>query len=205
MPGALREALADVRHTVAVPLIYAGEVVAVLVLSRRRDQPFGSEEVDTLMQLGGPAALAIRNSYLYAQTEEASRVKTDFLDMAAHELRTPLTVISGYLAILREGAFGPMPDSWVEPLRILDAKAAELRRLVDDLLLAARLETGRLETAMEPVDLRDTVRLAARSAEGVPEAGLPEEKVLGRGAREQLGRLVDHLVHNALAYGREDV
>ena len=205
MPPDRRRALADMRHTATVPLVYGGEVIAVLVLSRRLDQQFGPEEVDTLMLLGGPAALALRNSYLYASTEEASRVKTDFLDMAAHELRTPLTVISGYLSILREGAFGPAPSPWAEPLRILDAKANELRRLVDDLLLAARLETGRLETGLELVDLRDVVEQVAQAADVMPELMLPEDAVMVRGDREQLSRLLEHLVTNALAYAREAV
>ena len=205
MPPDRRRALSEMRHTATVPLVYGGEVIAVLVLSRRRDRQFGPEEVDTLMLLGGPAALALRNSYLYASTEEASRVKTDFLDMAAHELRTPLTVISGYLSILREGAFGPAPAPWAEPLRILDAKANELRRLVDDLLLAARLETGRLETGLELVDLRDVVEQVAQAADVMPELMLPEDAVMVRGDREQLSRLLEHLVTNALAYAREAV
>jgi signal transduction histidine kinase len=203
MPPKIQRALGDVTHTASVPLIYGGEVIAVLVLSRRRDQPFGQEEVDTITLLGGPAALALRNSYLHARTEEASRVKTDFLDMAAHELRTPLTVISGYLSILREGAFGPAPPRWDDPLRILDAKAAELRRLVDDLLLAARLETGRLEGMSQPIDLREVVEQSAQAADDVPELLLPEDPVVISGDREQVGRLVDQLVNNALAYGRE--
>jgi len=203
LPVNLQRALGDITHTATVPLVYGGEVIAVLVLSRRRDQPFGQEEVGTITLLGGPAALALRNSYLHARTEEASRVKTDFLDMAAHELRTPLTVISGYLSILREGAFGPAPPRWHEPLRILDLKAAELRRLVDDLLLAARLETGRLEGMSQPIDLREVVEQAAQAADDVPELRLPEDPVVVSGDREQVSRLVDHLVNNALAYGRE--
>jgi PAS domain S-box-containing protein len=203
MPAKLQRALGDVTYTATMPLVYGGEVIAVLVLSRRRDQAFGQEEVDTITLLGGPAALALRNSYLHARTEEASRVKTDFLDMAAHELRTPLTVISGYLSILREGAFGPAPPRWDDPLRILDVKAAELRRLVDDLLLAARLETGRLEGLTQPIDLREVAEQAAQSADDVPELQLPEDPVVVSGDREQVSRLVDQLVNNALAYGRE--
>ncbi len=203
MPPDRRRALGGVRHMAAVPLVHGGEVIAVLVLSRRRDQQFGPEEVDTLMLLGGPAALALRNAYLYARTEEASRVKSDFLDMAAHELRTPLTVISGYLSILREGAFGPSPAAWNEPLRILDAKASELRRVVDDLLLAARLETGRLETTFAPLDLREVIEQVAQGVAVTPELALPEDAVMVRGDHDQLIRLIDHLVTNALVYHRQ--
>jgi signal transduction histidine kinase len=203
MSPEIRKALGDVTHTATVPLLYGGEVIAMLVLSRRRDQPFGKEEVDTITLLGGPAALALRNSYLHARTEEASRVKTDFLDMAAHELRTPLTVISGYLSILREGAFGPAPPRWDDPLRILDQKAAELRRLVDDLLLAARLETGRLDASPQPIDLREIVEQSAQATDDAPELLLPQDPVVVSGDREHVSRLVDQLVNNALAYARE--
>jgi two-component system phosphate regulon sensor histidine kinase PhoR len=203
LPERLRELLHDVHHIAAVPLVQGGEVLAVLVVSRRRDRPFGQEERDTMMVLAGPAALAVRNSHLYARTQEASRVKTDFLDMAAHELRAPLTVITGYLSILQEGAFGPAPAAWEEPLGILDWKAAELRRLVDDLLLATQLDTGRLDTVLAPVDVCQVARQTVRSAMGEPELVTPQEPVMVLGDRDQLGRLLDQLVNNALAYSRE--
>lgn len=203
VPADLNKALRDLRHTCTVPLVHGGEVTAVLALGRRHDPPFGSDEANTLMLLGGPAALALHNSFLFQRTEEASRVKTDFLDMAAHELRTPLTVISGYLSVLREGAFGAAPKEWNYALQILETKSAELRRLVDDLLLAARLETGRLDSAMQAVDLREVARQAAGEANDPLELDLGDEPVVVRGDREQLVRLVGQLVNNALAYGRD--
>ncbi|HZV52549.1 MAG TPA: ATP-binding protein [Candidatus Dormibacteraeota bacterium] len=205
LPEVLQRSMADVRHTMTVPLLHAGHVAAVLLLCRRHELPFGSEDRSALEMLSGPAILALRNALLFARTEEASRVKTDFLDMAAHELRTPLTVINGYLSILLGGALGPIPPAWEEPLRILDAKSAELRRLVDDLLLAARLETGRLNSVQEPVDLRDLAREVAQAAGEVPELVLPPVPVVVRGDRDQLTRLLGHLVSNALAYGRDGV
>lgn len=205
MPPALRRALSDVRHTATLPLSYAGDVVAILVLSRRRDIPFSREDVETLRLLAGPAALALRNSFLYAQTHEAGRVKSDFLDMAAHELRAPLTVIGGYLSMLREDAFGPAPASWSAPLETLELKVAELTRLVDDLLTAARLETGRLNSVIEPVDL---VEVAVQVAESAPEpvqVVAPERPLDVLIDRIQLMRIVEHLVGNAIAYRRVDV
>jgi PAS domain S-box-containing protein len=203
MPGELRRALHGVRHTVAVPLVQGGEVMAVLVLCRRQRPPFSPDDVQTLVQLGGPAALALHNSYLYSRTEEAGRFKTEFLDMAAHELRTPLTVISGYLSVLRDGTYGPPPPNWAAYLQILEAKAAELRRLVDDLLLAARLDTGRLTSRMEPHDLREVVREGIASVAAEPELELPDEPVPVRCDREQLSRVVAHLVVNAFRYVRD--
>lgn len=201
MPPVLREALAGVRHTATVPLLHGGDVVAILVLSRRGDPAFGREDLEALRLLGGPAALALRNSFLYAQTEEASRVKSDFLDMAAHELRAPLTVIAGYLSMLREDTLGPLPPSWLEPLRTLEHKVGELNRLVEDLLMGARLDTGRLNSTITAVDL-------VAAAEKVAGDGGPETMVTADGPvlvhadRAHVTRIVQHLVANALAYGR---
>jgi PAS domain S-box-containing protein len=202
MPPALRQSLEDVRHTATMPLLYGGEVVAILVLSRRADPPFGREEVETLRLLSGPAALALRNSFLYAQTHEAGRVKSDFLDMAAHELRSPLTVIGGYLSMLREEAFGPAPASWALPLQALDLKVAELARLVEDLLMAARLETGRLASVIEAVDLGAAAHEVAAGAREPVLVTAPEAPVRALTDRLQLYRILEHLVGNALAYAR---
>jgi signal transduction histidine kinase len=204
MPATLRRALTEVRHTATLPLSYGGEVVAILVLSRRADSPFSKEEVETLRLLAGPAALALRNSFLYAQTHEAGRVKSDFLDMAAHELRAPLTVIGGYLSMLREDAFGPAPPSWSAPLEALELKVAELTRLVDDLLMAARLETGRLASVTEAVDLTAAAAQVAGSHREQVRVVAPEEPVRVFIDRLQLLRIIEHLVSNGLAYTRAD-
>lgn len=202
LPSPLRESLALVTHTITVPLILGGEAMAVLVLSRRGDLHFGPAEIDTLRLLASVAVLTLRNAWLFAETQEAARLKSDFLNMAAHELRTPLTVISGYLSLLREGSFGRAPASWHGPLNVLASMTTELLRLVEDLLLAARLETGRLPSLMESIDLRDLVRLAAQPFAAATVLELPETPVMIRGDRDQIGRLLGQLVTNALAYDR---
>ena len=83
-------------------------------------------------------------SELFVAAQESSRTKSEFLNMAAHELRTPLSVISGYLSLLVEGSLGAGPPSWQMPLEMLSAKAGELNRIVDDLLLASRMDVGSL-------------------------------------------------------------
>src|SRR5204862_459714 len=79
---------------------------------------------------------------LFEEAQEASRAKSEFLNLAAHELRTPLSVVAGYASMLVDGSLGDVPEMWRRPLGILNGKAAELNRLVDELLLAARIETG---------------------------------------------------------------
>jgi signal transduction histidine kinase len=205
-----QQALADIRHRVAVPLLFGGEVAALLVLSRRQDLPFGVPDLATLQLIGNVAILALRNARVFSEVEAASRAKGDFLNLAAHELRTPLSVVAGYLSILQDGSLGAAPPTWRRPIDMLVEKTAELRDLVDDLLLASRLEAGSIPKAVQRIDLRLVVRDAVLRAD--PRARLLKasvtEELPGRPVSvdadpDHLGRILDNLINNALTYGGE--
>ena len=153
-----RETHTGVRHTAIIPLVLGGKVGAILMLIRRTDSPFAKEDIELLQLIGNAAAVALRNAELYGKAHDLSRTKSDFMNLAAHELRTPLSVISGYLSMLRDGTFGPGPSTWAHPLSVLSGKTSELGELVEDLLVAARLEAGTMPTAVSEFDLRSSVR-----------------------------------------------
>jgi signal transduction histidine kinase len=146
-------------------------------------------------------------SELFEVAQESSRTKSEFLNMAAHELRTPLSVISGYLSLLVEGSLGAAPPAWQVPLEMLSAKAGELNRIVDDLLLASRMDVGSLFEHSAVFDLRDAARAALTRAE--PRALLlnaeivvdtPAEPILVAADPDHVGRILDNLINNALTY-----
>lgn len=89
--------------------------------------------------------------------EEASRLKSAFLSMATHELRTPLTIISGYVELLAESAKVHLTADEQEFLEAAQAGARTLAALVDDLLDMARIEAGRMDLMIRPVDVAETV------------------------------------------------
>ena len=88
--------------------------------------------------------------------EEASRLKSAFLSMATHELRTPLTIISGYVELLTESA-ARLTAEEREFLDMTQTSTRALVGLVDDLLDLARIEAGRLELVIRPVDVGETI------------------------------------------------
>ena len=144
---------------------------------------------------------------LLLQAEAASVSKSDFLNMAAHELRTPLSVLHGYLSMLQDGTFGEPPPDWRRVLDVLNVKAGELNKIVDDLLTASRLETGTMGGSSSELDLvavaRGAIeRAAARAdmlqAELTLEA--PPGPVLVHADTIQLARIADNLINNALTY-----
>src|SRR6476646_5869220 len=51
-----------------------------------------------------------------AELERQSKIKAEFISIAAHELRTPLTSIVGYLDLFSEGRFGELPPLMVRPM-----------------------------------------------------------------------------------------
>lgn len=144
---------------------------------------------------------------LYFQAQEASRAKSEFLNMAAHELRTPLSVIRGYLSMLLEGIFAGLPEHERSALEIMDAKGTELNAIVDSLLTAARIDEARVPVAVDTVDLGEAVREAILRAEGrrvLLDAEItcvgPEHRALVTADPTHVARILDNLLNNALTY-----
>jgi len=95
------------------------------------------------------------------ELQRLSDTKSRFVSIAAHELRSPLTTISGYLEMLLEGDLGDLADVQVEALRVVDASARRLLGITDELLDVARIESGRVELSLVPVDLAGLIRQVA--------------------------------------------
>jgi signal transduction histidine kinase len=76
--------------------------------------------------------------------QRANDMKSEFVSMVSHELRTPLTNISGFATATQESWRSLDPSEVDEFLTIICQQAEHLRNLVDDVLVAPRLEDGRL-------------------------------------------------------------
>jgi len=92
-----------------------------------------------------------------AELERQSRLKAEFISIVAHELRTPLTSIVGYLDMLGEGRFGDLMDAMKRPVRSLQRNAHRLKRLVDEMLDASRLEAGKVALRRMRLNLGEVV------------------------------------------------
>ncbi len=87
---------------------------------------------------------------------ESSRLKSEFISNMSHELRTPLDAIIGYTELIKEET--PKGDLF-NPLRRdagrIAESAAQLRRLIDDVLDHSRIDAGRLHLAPEPINIAE--------------------------------------------------
>lgn len=200
-------AVGDLRWIAVLPLAGSERPDAVLMLVRRQDRPFQPEELEQLQQIGNAAGVALRNARTYGQAYELGRAKSDFMNLAAHELRTPLSVINGYVSMLEDGSFGPLPELVARPVGVIASKTGELNRLVEDLLISSRLEAGTMPSVSDRFDLRTAARAAVERCEpraallgADVELHLPAGPVPVIADIDHVARILDNLINNALTY-----
>jgi signal transduction histidine kinase len=143
------------------------------------------------------------------ELERQSKIKADFISIAAHELRTPLTSIVGYLDLFVEGRFGELPPLLDRPMTSVRRNAHRLKRLVNDMLDVSRIEAGRMILRRGPVDLGEVVSdvvtelkpLAEKHQLHVETNIAPVEWI--DADRDKLHQIALNLVSNAIRYTPE--
>jgi predicted ATPase/signal transduction histidine kinase len=213
------------RTLVALPLASRGQIMGVLSLvSEAQDPKVGGEDLDLACAVAQRAATAIDHARLYAASETAVRLRSEFLSVASHELKTPLTsLVLGLQHLQRvarhperaapepSGVSGVSKLSGVTIDRLLEVtlrQGARLGALVDDLLDVSQLESqARLPLHLQEVDLSVLVRQVLERFEGDLRqtgsrvslaAGL---RVVGRWDRPRIDRVVTNLLSNAIKFG----
>jgi two-component system OmpR family sensor kinase len=135
------------------------------------------------------------------RTRAENRLR-QFVADASHELRTPLATIRGYAELYRAGAL-EQRDQLSDAMRRTEQEAIRMGRLVDDLLLLARLDQGRpLDAA--PVDLAGVAADAASDARAIDPSRRVDARTEGpavvAGDEFRLRQVVANLVGNALVH-----
>ncbi len=211
IPAEVRSAHESVLHYMVGPLLFAGEVTGFIVAARRRDEPFDDEAVRTLEVMASIATLALRNVQHYTDALDARQEMSRFLSVVVHELRTPLTVIAGYIDIMQGEGVHLNDESQAHVMATLAAKTDELNGLVEDLLMAARMDSGGIPVDSVEVDLRQIAEQAWERA--APRAELmgatmiidvPDSSVDVVCDQTQIARIIDNLINNSITYARRD-
>jgi two-component system OmpR family sensor kinase len=139
------------------------------------------------------------NEAAFAQRDATEDRLRRFLADASHELRTPLTSIRGYAELFRRGA-DKRPEDLAKVMRAIEDEAARMSRLVEDLLLLARLDDAR-PLARHPVALDDLAERAIEAARAAEPGRLiqfefAERPLMIEGDEGRLRQVVDNLLAN---------
>ena len=208
-PEHLRGMLAlGLRSVIHVPLVGRSGSLGVVTLGTTGSRPrLSPKDMPVAQELVRRAALTLENARLYRESQEAIRLRDDFLAVAAHELRTPLTTLGLQLSTLVQRA---RRESSADMVERLDRGLRQVRRLgtlVETLLDVSRLSTGELPLSLEGVDLGELVREVLERFEAESQAvGCALRVELAQGLVGQWDRLrveqvVSGLLSNALKFG----
>jgi signal transduction histidine kinase len=193
-------------HLLALPLRDRDQVFAVLLLVRGAMYgDYSSADITMFEATAWRSAIALVNSRLYGEIEQADQQKNRFLSMLAHELRNPLAPIRSAVDVLRLCGQSQDEVDWARD--VIDRQVSHLVRLVDDLLDISRVTLGKIRLVLEPLDAADLVTAAVEISQPLIEKNshqlsleVPDEPVLLKGDRARLTQVLANLLNNAAKY-----
>ncbi|MCI4677607.1 two-component sensor histidine kinase [Rhodoblastus acidophilus] len=142
------------------------------------------------------------------ESRRLEQARVDFVANASHELRTPLASLLGFIETLQGPARGDA-EARARFLPIMLEQARRMARLVDDLLSLSRIEQTLHVQPRAAVDLAPLVQhvcdaLTPLAMENRVRLDLDARKVVVRGDHDELVRVAENLIENAIKYSAPD-
>jgi PAS domain S-box-containing protein len=202
---------------VVITAIYApsGELVGFAKVTRditeRREAQRDRERAAADLAAANGRLAAANRQFAAANTRLAAAAedKTQFLAVVAHELRTPIGVVTGAAETLADHWLDLTQTERAELLKSMRTSGGQMRRLLDDLLMAARLESGAVEIRTEPTLVRPLLlgtvaQTLATSSEAAIEVECASD-IAVRADPSRLEQILANYLTNATRYGAPPV
>jgi signal transduction histidine kinase len=192
----------------AAPLIVEGQRVGIVLVGNPTKGHYDERDVTELEVLSAPAGLVLAQLRRQSEADELNRrlrevaeMKTDFVSVVSHELRTPLTSIRGALDTLTRPDLVEEDTIVSELVGSARRQATRLERLIDDLLVASRLERGTMKSTLIPVSVKDILDevVPLIDCEGI-RVDVDSADVVAADP-DQLAQVVRNLIENGVKYG----
>ena len=141
------------------------------------------------------------------QLAAASQAKNRFLASMSHELRTPLNAVLGFTGTMLMGLSGPLTAEQRKQLKTVQANGKHLLSIINDLLDLAKIESGKIELEIEPVNCRDVLEAVVSGLQPLADAkgielgmAMPDGEVTVQTDRRSLSQILINLTNNAIKY-----
>ena len=99
------------------------------------------------------------------EIEHSLAERSRYFASMSHELRTPVNAIVGYTDLLRQGIYGPLSPAQIEAIDRVGASARQLLALVNDILDLSKIDAGRIEIRIHPIDTIGLIHEALEAVE----------------------------------------
>ncbi|MEA2011472.1 MAG: ATP-binding protein [Verrucomicrobiota bacterium] len=155
----------------------------------------------------------------YKNLQKLDEMKSEFLSMVSHDLRTPLSSITGFAQIIHrtikqdvlsnisEGEVLDTINQILGHIDIVISESDRMAKLIENLLDLARMESGKIEISLEPMDIGEVVSWTVSSTYSLFEKKglkfidkMPEELPAILGNRERLVQVMVNLFSNAIKF-----
>lgn len=145
------------------------------------------------------------------ELQAISRTKDEFVALASHQLRTPATAVKQYLGMVLQGYAGEITDLQAEMLsKAFDSNERQIE-IINQILNAARADTGKLAMTMAPLDIvalvrgvTDELRPSVEKREHKLVVKLPDKPKIAQADAGYLRMAIENLLSNADKYTPED-
>lgn len=212
-----------VKTIVGVPIFSEDKIIGLIhfLLPIEREQ-ISSLDIEMMTALTNQVGIVSRNLELYENLQQVNtdlqdanvhlkaldKAKSEFLSIASHQLRTPVSALKGYLSMMLEGDFGPLPESIKKLIADLFDSASRLARVINIFLNVSRIEAGRLKLEKKPMQIVELVNgVVTELSSSVKNKGLvltyeqaKENMPLVYADGDKLREVVLNLIDNAIKY-----
>ncbi|MBT8214062.1 MAG: GAF domain-containing sensor histidine kinase [Acidimicrobiia bacterium] len=205
----------EIRFYAGAPLVTrSGNALGTLCVIDRTARDLTPDQRQALEALSVQvmALLDLRRTYkdleaTHQQLRDVMRQRDTFIATVSHEIRTPLTAVIGYIGLLADPNAGLSPEERAELMATVGRQAGEVSHMIDDLLMAAKAESGSLSVTAVNVNL---AAQTAQVLEGLDQGRAQDvdvrtEHVRAIGDPARVRQVIRNLVTNAFRYGGEDV
>ena len=195
-----------IQTELSVPILVDGQWEGSLSFAEfgkpRRWSPL---EVEAIVQAAGMVSAYWRRRADQRRLERLVRSKDELIASVSHELRTPLTAVVGLTEEMASPTSGFDAATMGELAGVVAGQSRELADLVEDLLVAARVEAGGLTINPTEVRLLEHARDIASSTVGVELVPSGEAAAVAWADPLRCRQVIRNLFTNAVRYGGSDV